>query len=89
MSAAGFWYRECPFCEQGRLFVLRDVTRGRLYLHCEECESGYPTPDDADQGTGWFQTAAEDFEAAPATAADIEAAGWRQWPLHQAPTEAT
>ncbi len=57
--------------------------RSWLYLHCEEWESGDPTPDDADRETGWFQTMAEDFEAERATLAQVEASGWGRWTFTQ------
>lgn len=84
MSGAGLWCQECPFCEQGRLFAHVDVGRGRLYLHCEECESGYPDPAAAQARTGWFQTAAEEFESRPATREDLRAAGWERWTWQEA-----
>jgi uncharacterized protein (DUF983 family) len=36
-----YWYNVCPFCNQGRLFVFKNLKTNKLYLHCEECERGY------------------------------------------------
>jgi len=36
-----YWYKECPVCLQGRLFLAKDVTHDKIYLHCEECECGW------------------------------------------------
>lgn len=43
--AAVFWHAACPFCRQGRLYVLPNATTDRLCLHCQECERGFAHPD--------------------------------------------
>ena len=41
-----YWYRTCPICEQGRLFVeVREDTQ-RPFLKCEECYSAWEKPED-------------------------------------------
>lgn len=80
-----FWYRECPKCKQGRLFVTEDVTHGRLYLHCEECEEGYLRPEVADipGGDGGFLTLLEDFETSSPSFERIVALGWEAVARHR------
>ncbi len=65
------WYKSCPLCNQGRLFVMRDSTNERLYLHCEECEWGFRNPADVYVGGPMFLTLLEEFDAAPATEEEI------------------
>jgi hypothetical protein len=61
------WFKACPSCNQGRLVVMTDTTHRRLYLHCEECETGFLSPDDAVRGEGGFLTLTETFDAELAT----------------------
>jgi len=57
-----FWLnKECPICEQGRLFVTEDITNQRLYLHCEECECGWLNPEELTKGKS-FLAINPDFE---------------------------
>ena len=37
----------CPICKQGRQFVSREVSTGKLLVSCEDCESEWGTPSDA------------------------------------------
>lgn len=46
MSEQVWLDKDCPICEQGRLYVLEDTTNDRLYIHCEECESAWVNPED-------------------------------------------
>ncbi len=40
-----YWYRTCPVCTEGRLFV-RKTESGALYLLCEECFCLFARPAD-------------------------------------------
>jgi hypothetical protein len=72
-----FWLTTCPNCHhQGRLIVMNDLTRNRLYLHCEECESGWVDPEQVSDPTARFLTLDEEFDAEPATEADLRRYGW-------------
>jgi hypothetical protein len=75
-TASSFWFRECTVCEQGRLVFMEDTTNDRIYLHCEECEQGFWSPDDVQDPEKSFLTLTEDFEAEPATEERIAALGW-------------
>jgi len=69
------WYKTCPFCNQGRLFIFKNLDANKLYLHCEECERGYYDPNQISVENS-FLTLQEDFEAIAATPEDIKEYGW-------------
>ena len=70
-----YWFKTCPFCNQGRLFIYKNITDSKLYLHCEECERGYYDPQKIDAEHS-FLTLSEDFDAVVATADDVKTMGW-------------
>jgi|tagenome__1003787_1003787.scaffolds.fasta_scaffold20752703_1 hypothetical protein len=77
------WYRKCPICEgQGRLLILKDKTRNRMYLHCDECEWGWQDPEKVDDRAAAFLTLDEDFETEIPTLEQIQRYGWGQYALH-------
>jgi hypothetical protein len=57
--------------------LMKNLSSGQLYLHCEECESGWRDPLKVDESAARFLTLDEDFEAEPASWGDIEEAGWQ------------
>jgi hypothetical protein len=61
---------------------MKDLSAERLYLHCEECESGWYDPREVDDLTAKFLTLDEDFETEPATWDDIEKADWQQYAVN-------
>ena len=65
---------------------MKNSSSGQLYLHCGECEWGWHDPSKVDDPTAKFLTLIEDFEAEPATWADIEEAGSAQFATHTAET---
>lgn len=71
-----FWYKTCPFCNQGRLFVFKNLLNNFLYLHCEECESGYPDLESTDKNKNRFLTLLDDFDSISATEIDIRQNKW-------------
>lgn len=78
-----YWYKQCPICEgQGRLLILRDMTRNRMYLHCEECEWGWIDPEKADNPEAAFLTLDEEFESEVPTLEQIQQYGWGKYALH-------
>lgn len=78
-----FWYKICPFCSQGRLFIFKKTETGELYLHCEECERGYNDVQNLDIAHS-FLTLMEDFDAESADEEDIKSAGWENLKLNLA-----
>jgi hypothetical protein len=77
-----YWFKTCPLCSQGRLFVYKNLNRNVLYLHCEECERGYYDPLKLDVDNS-FLTLTEDFEAVKANFEDIRKANWDKLELKQ------
>jgi hypothetical protein len=70
-----FWYRQCAVCDQGQLWICEDVSRGHLYLHCDECEWGCRDPERAGDRAAYFLTLNESFESRDADRATIERYG--------------
>lgn len=66
-----YWLKQCPFCNQGRLFVYKNLNKNVLYLHCEECERGYYDFVNVEKINS-FLTLTDDFDATIATAEDIK-----------------
>ena len=73
------WYRTCPVCTQGRLFVRKATADGALYLLCEECFCLFSRPVDASDP----QKAREGMESKGgfASSEDIASGGWSQYPM--------
>lgn len=77
-----YWYKPCPRCGfggGGRLTIFEDVTNGRLYLHCDECEWGWWDPERADDPSAGFLTLVEEFEACPADWSTIQRYSWEKY----------
>jgi hypothetical protein len=76
-----FWHTTCRNCDhQGRLVVMKHCTSGRLYLHCDECESGWSDPSSIDDRSAKFLALDEDSK--PADWRDIELARWQAFATH-------
>ena len=69
------WHKICPLCNEGRLFVFKNLNEDKLYLHCEECERAYADLENLKTENS-FLTLAENFEAIAATAEDIKNYNW-------------
>lgn len=78
-----YWYRTCTSCGQGRLYLQRDITHDRLYLHCEECEWGWLDPEACDRGEPGFLTLLLEYESDNPSESEIEVAGWRRFAKHR------
>ena len=76
-----YWYRVCPVCGEGQLFVRKANDGGRLYLLCEECFCAYSTPADATSA----DKALEGMETTGgfASAEDIARGGWSEFPMNE------
>lgn len=77
-----YWYRLCPTCEQGRLFVQKKADAGLLYLLCEECFCKFDTPAEADDGKNCRE--GMDQRGTYASQEDIARSGWSQYPFQEA-----
>jgi hypothetical protein len=75
MTRELFWHKTCPFCNQGRLFIFKNLNLNKLYLHCEECERGYYDPNKLNVESS-FLTLQEDFDAIEASYEDIKEHNW-------------
>lgn len=75
MTRELFWYKTCPCCKQGRLFIFKNLNLNKLYLHCEECERGYYDPNKINIENS-FLTLQEEFDAIEATHEDIKHNNW-------------
>lgn len=78
------WYKTCPTCRQGRLFIEYDTTEKRLVLHCEECEYVWRNPEFLEQRVpnNVFQALTSGHDFAIPEEADIDKAGWAKYKLH-------
>lgn len=74
-----YWYNTCPACNQGRLIITKNITASTLYLHCEECEQGWPTPNDVDLKINNFLTLLEDYETEIPSLEEISNYGWKEF----------
>ena len=76
-----FWLdKNCPVCEQGRLFVIEDKTNQRLYLHCEECEYAWLNPEEVTSDKS-FLAINPDFETRTPSRDAIQKFGWTKYNL--------
>jgi hypothetical protein len=75
-----FWYKDCPTCDLGRLFIVEDLSRHRLYLHCEECEMGFEDPLNLSAG---FLTLELVHDCSLAERQTIDKYGWLNFALHE------
>lgn len=78
-----YWYKVCPICDgQGRLFLMEDISRERIYLHCEECEFGFLEPLKLKSEKN-FLTLSDTFKYKFADYKTIEKYGWKEFALNQ------
>ena len=40
----------CYLCKQGMLMVEKEISSGKMILHCDECEAEWENPEDALKG---------------------------------------
>jgi len=73
--------KTCPACNQGRLFIYKNLDKNVLYLHCEECERGYYDPQHIDVGNS-FLTLLFDFDSVEATIEDLKENNWQDLPIN-------
>jgi hypothetical protein len=64
--------------------VMKNLSSGQLYLHCEECESGWYDPLKLDDPSAKFLTVDEDFDAELANRDDIDKADWQHYAVNVA-----
>lgn len=62
------------------MFIVEDLSRRTLYLHCEECECGFNDPLTLSDG---FLTLNFDYPCAFADRQTIEKYNWQGFALHE------
>jgi len=72
-----YWYKVCPRCHQGRLFIMKYRDRSDLLLLCEECEWAYDHPRDATTTENGFLGL--DIDSEFADGAEISRARWKEF----------
>ena len=76
-----YWYKICPTCQEGRLFVKRRNDNSGLYLLCEECFCSFDTPADASDGNNCRE--GMDAQGVYATDKDISKYKWCDFALQE------
>lgn len=87
MSENCYWYKTCTTCDEGQLYIVEDLSRRRLYLHCDECESGFEDPLDLKNPDKCFLTLDFDYPCCFADWETIKAHDWQQFAKHSLPVE--
>ena len=67
-------FGECPICGQGLLIAVKNPETGQLLVMCDDCESQWRSPDEAQSFENALSTEIRGVE--DATVDEIKAAGW-------------
>jgi hypothetical protein len=59
--------------------IMKNLSAGKLYLHCEECESAWNDPQKIDDHKARFLAIDEEFESEAASWEDVVREGWQQF----------
>ena len=66
-------FGECPICRQGQLMPMKGIDSGKLLLMCDDCESQWRSPQDAES----YENALKDEErVVPASDEEVSEVGW-------------
>ena len=69
-------FGECPICRQGLLMAMKGAESGVVCLMCDDCESQWRSPQDAES----YENALTNEErVVPASSEEIERAGWERF----------
>lgn len=81
-----FHVGQCPGCRQG---WQRNLSSGDIYAHCEECETGFITPDDLLWPLNGFLTVLEeyDYETENPDKEEISRTVWENFIVKKVPVE--
>lgn len=79
---------QCPSCRQGWLILQRNLTSQDIYAHCEECETGFITPDDLIEPLNGFLTVLDqyDYETENPTKEEISRTVWANFIVKKVPS---
>ena len=67
----------CPICKQGMVMVEKEISSGKMILHCDECEAEWENPEDALKGENG--TRFKYGRTADPTYEEILAIGWGKY----------
>lgn len=67
-------FGECPICGQGQLIAVRNPITLQLLVMCDDCESQWRSPDEAQSFENALSDEVRGVEMA--TLEEIEAVGW-------------
>lgn len=70
-----YWYRICPVCDEGRLFVEVREEDKKIFLSCEECYTSWEKPEDV--GNSAKEFFGIDILSHHADEKELREAGWR------------
>ena len=83
INTTRYWLKNCPVCQQGRLFVEVIERTGKLMLECEECSLAWDTPEQVSADKHAFL--AIEIESRIASKEEIERAGWAKYVFRVSP----
>lgn len=67
-------FGECPICGQGQLLAMKSASTGQLLVMCDDCESQWRSPDDAQSFENALSNEIHDVQKA--SFEEIKAVGW-------------
>jgi len=70
-------FGECGICGQGALLPVRDVASGKLLVMCDDCESQWRTPEEAQSYEKVLKN--EVKRVVDASPEEVRAAGWDKY----------
>ena len=66
-------FGECPVCRQGQLVAVKNIASGKLMLMCDDCESQWKSPEDAES----YENALKNEErVVPASDEEVASESW-------------
>ena len=66
-------FGECPICRQGQLVAVKSVLSSKLLLMCDDCESQWSSPQDAESYENALQS---EERVVAASDEEVSEAGW-------------
>ncbi len=69
-------FGDCPICRQGQLQAMKSVSGDRLLLMCDDCESQWQSPQEAESYENALHT---EVRVIPASDEEVSAAGWDEF----------
>lgn len=69
-------FGECPICRQGRLLAMKRLSDGELLLMCDDCESQWASPQEAQS---YENALLEEAAVTPSSIEDVRSSGWESY----------